>query len=202
MTSDEVTAREAAEITGLGERTIRRMIEDGRIPARKIAANRYAIPRRSLPSKKQDRYRALEQRVETLEHEVQTLRVALERRGIVQNGETSPDALQGDSDGLHTRAMSVYSYTPSRAADGLAGEVSEYLRRPFAQPARVAVAYHPHVARDPDAWPDTIRGRAAFLSERCGIKYNTLRDWRELREWASIEEARAGLEARGYAGLL
>src|SRR5262249_2588191 len=39
----EVTARQAAELIRKGERTVRRWIKDGRLPARHIASNRYAI---------------------------------------------------------------------------------------------------------------------------------------------------------------
>jgi hypothetical protein len=46
---DEVTAAQAAGLTGLSERTIRRRIAAGMIPARHVAPNRYAINVRDLP---------------------------------------------------------------------------------------------------------------------------------------------------------
>jgi excisionase family DNA binding protein len=43
MSRQYLTAKEAADMTGLSERTIRRYIASGRTPARKVAPNRFAI---------------------------------------------------------------------------------------------------------------------------------------------------------------
>lgn len=51
MTNQYVTAKQAADMTGLSERTIRRYIANGRTPARKIAPNRFAIAIEDLPIK-------------------------------------------------------------------------------------------------------------------------------------------------------
>lgn len=68
---DEVTAAQAAGLTGLSERTIRRRIAAGRIPARHVAPNRYAINVRDLPV----RHSAdeLAARIEALEHRVRLI---------------------------------------------------------------------------------------------------------------------------------
>lgn len=193
MANDDVTAREASEITGLGERTIRRMIEDGRIQARKVAPNRYAIPRRALEQfKKRDRVGELERRVDALEHEVEHLQELLEQSGQLKppeqpkTDETSLDALQSKSDGLtglDTRLQRIGDHIHT-------GGYRAW--RPVASPRPVAIAVAP------DGWPASIRGRAAYISDRTGIRYGTVRDWRELREWSSVEEARTGLQLRGY----
>jgi hypothetical protein len=70
--SDEVTAAHAAALTGLSERTIRRKIAAGEIPARHLARNRYAIHVRDLPVRQSPhdllaRLEALENRVRLLE---------------------------------------------------------------------------------------------------------------------------------------
>lgn len=49
MVDEEVTAAEAARLTGFSERTIRRKIAANKIPARRISSNRYAIYLADLP---------------------------------------------------------------------------------------------------------------------------------------------------------
>lgn len=196
MAQDDVTAREASEITGLGERTIRRMIEDGRIPARKTAPNRYAIPRRALDQfRKHDRVGELERRIEALEAEVEHLQGVLEHKehstppDTPKNDEMSPNALQRDSDSLPGLDMSPYRIGDATYTGGYRAWRTPAPPRPVA------------VARAMDGWPDTIRGRAAYISDRTGLKFGTVRDWRELREWSTVEEARIGLQLRGYAAV-
>ena len=46
---DEVTATQAASLSGVSERTIRRRIAAGQLPARRIAPNRFAIRVQDLP---------------------------------------------------------------------------------------------------------------------------------------------------------
>lgn len=79
---DEVTATEAAQLTGLSERTIRRKIISGEIPARHVAKNRYAIRVRDLPAR--ERPTNLQARVEALEHRVRLLELTLS--GAPQEG--------------------------------------------------------------------------------------------------------------------
>lgn len=69
---DEVTAAQAAQLTGLSERTIRRRIAAHTIPARHVARNRYAIRVSDLPIRQpadevMARLQALEYRVHVLE---------------------------------------------------------------------------------------------------------------------------------------
>jgi hypothetical protein len=68
---DEVTATQAARMTGLSERTIRRKIATGEIPARHIAPNRYAIRVSDLPKRRG--VDELEARIIALEHRVHLL---------------------------------------------------------------------------------------------------------------------------------
>ncbi|MBF6591273.1 MAG: helix-turn-helix domain-containing protein [Ktedonobacterales bacterium] len=72
---DEVTATEAATLTGLSERTIRRKIASGVLRARRVAPNRYAIKVRDLPI--QGRADDLAMRMEALEHRVRLLELRL-----------------------------------------------------------------------------------------------------------------------------
>ncbi len=46
---DDVTATQAASLLGLSERTIRRRIAAGQLPARRVASNRFAIKVQDLP---------------------------------------------------------------------------------------------------------------------------------------------------------
>src|SRR5690242_1887893 len=68
---EEVTATQAARMTGLSERTIRRRIAAGEIPARHLAPNRYAIRVSDLPKRRGDD--ELEARIIALEHRVHLL---------------------------------------------------------------------------------------------------------------------------------
>jgi len=68
---EEVTAAQAAGLTGLSERTIRRKIASGAIPARHVARNRYAIRVRDLPIRRSSD--ELIMRVEALEYRVRLL---------------------------------------------------------------------------------------------------------------------------------
>lgn len=77
--AEQVTAAQAATLTGLSERTIRRRILSGQIPARRIAANRYAIRVEDLPrvggaASVFARLDDVETRLRTLEGEVLALR--------------------------------------------------------------------------------------------------------------------------------
>lgn len=97
---DEVTATEAAALTGLSERTIRRKILSGEIPARHVAKNRYAIRVRDLPLRK--RAGDLELRIEALEHRVRLLELRLARP---DDGER-PDSLPPAADETHPTDVS------------------------------------------------------------------------------------------------
>lgn len=68
---DEVTAAQAAALTGFSERTIRRRIASGALPARRLAANRYAIAVGDLPQRWDDK--DLARRLDGLERRVRLL---------------------------------------------------------------------------------------------------------------------------------
>lgn len=88
-----VTAREAATICGMSERTIRRMIASGKLKARKVAPNRFEIAEVDLPRKKRDPLGELRAQVEALERRVRTLeaqsvRVARSEPNLTEQGVT------------------------------------------------------------------------------------------------------------------
>jgi excisionase family DNA binding protein len=73
---DELTAAQAANLTGLSERTIRRKIASGVLPARRLGRNRFAIKVADLQVRHPwealaARVEALEQRLDRLEASVQ-----------------------------------------------------------------------------------------------------------------------------------
>lgn len=75
---DEVTATQAASLSGVSERTIRRRIAAGQLPARRVAPNRFAIKIEDLPIARglgdlAGRLEALERRVAALELRQQAL---------------------------------------------------------------------------------------------------------------------------------
>lgn len=95
----EVTAARAATLTGLSERTIRRRIAAGTLPARRIAPNRYAISIGDLPTRDEiedapARIEALGQRVAALEIQQRLMLRALGHPGSERDDEDAEDAAQ------------------------------------------------------------------------------------------------------------
>lgn len=81
---EEVTATQAAALTGVSERTIRRKIAAGQLPARRVAPNRFAIAMRDLPQRRgvdalAGRIEVIEQRLDRLEGRLQFLAEGLSR---------------------------------------------------------------------------------------------------------------------------
>lgn len=102
---EQVTAAQAAMLTGFSERTIRRRIAAGALPARRIATNRFAIDVRDLP-RRWDGHE-LERRLEALERRVQLLeegqRILLRRLGheapqTTEAGDAPNASLAGEQD--------------------------------------------------------------------------------------------------------
>ncbi|HEX6819270.1 MAG TPA: helix-turn-helix domain-containing protein [Ktedonobacterales bacterium] len=101
---EEVTAAQAAQLTGLSERTIRRRIASRDIPARHVARNRYAIRVRDLPIRRpaeelMARLQALEYRVRVLELQQQRLLAQLDTTGAAPT-EASGQEAAADVGGL------------------------------------------------------------------------------------------------------
>lgn len=94
-----VTARRAAELTGLNERTIRRMIARGDLAARKVAVNRFLIDPADLPARKRNRLRdEIDQLRSDLDALARRVR-ALERGQSAHKPPDSPyNALRADSE--------------------------------------------------------------------------------------------------------
>jgi hypothetical protein len=96
---DEVTAAQAAALTGLSERTIRRKIATGQIRARHIATNRYAIkvadlPVRPPPTGLVARMAELEHRVRVLElQQAQLMAEGSALRSPPETPGAAPDAI-------------------------------------------------------------------------------------------------------------
>jgi excisionase family DNA binding protein len=72
---DEITAAQAANLTGLSERTIRRKIASGALPARRLRQNRFAIKVTDLQVRHP--WEALAARVEALEQRLDRLEESL-----------------------------------------------------------------------------------------------------------------------------
>ena len=96
---DDVTATQAASLLGLSERTIRRRIAAGQLPARRVAPNRFAIKVQDLPlhhgfADLASRLEALERRVATLELRQQVplaQRPAVPMESLAQATATAPE---------------------------------------------------------------------------------------------------------------
>jgi hypothetical protein len=98
---EEVTAAQAAGLTGLSERTIRRKIAAGDIPARHVARNRYAIRVRDLPIRRSPN--ELIMRVEALEYRVRLLELQQARLAAA-----APEAASEPSEGEMGTPTDVY----------------------------------------------------------------------------------------------
>src|SRR5215831_16055664 len=102
-TMEEVTASQAATLTGLSERTIRRKIASGEIPARHVAPNRYAINVAHLPVRQPSD--VLLTRIEELEHRVRLLELRLRPQRLAGANLASAPAEHGDSAVSETPAL-------------------------------------------------------------------------------------------------
>jgi excisionase family DNA binding protein len=76
---DEITAAQAANLTGLSERTIRRKIASGVLPARRLRQNRFAI--RVADLQVRHPWEALSARIDSLEQRLDRLEESLRLLG-------------------------------------------------------------------------------------------------------------------------
>jgi len=91
---EDITAAQAANLTGLSERTIRRKIASGVLPARRLGRNRFAIKVADLQVRHPwealaARIDALEQRFDRLEESLQIL------GGLREASQPDPSAVPG-----------------------------------------------------------------------------------------------------------
>lgn len=138
----EVTATQAAVLTGLSERTIRRRIASGALPARHVAPNRFAIEVRHLPHERPDgkiaaRLDLLERRVRLLETQLRTLLLRLD--GAVAAGDANEEVVAeagGDLGQLHELLVQLAQET-ERLAPLLSGGVGSAAQEsPAPRPVR------------------------------------------------------------------
>lgn len=113
---DEVTATQAASLTGVSERTIRRRIASGSLPARRIAPNRFAINVRDLPLPGNDAELATQ--VEVLERRVRVLEE--QQLALLQRIEQSIGAEPGDVRDISVAMVSELLAQVSQDAERLA----------------------------------------------------------------------------------
>jgi len=110
---DFVSAIEASAMTGLSERTIRRMISRGKLPARYANARRYEIAVKDLPTRKISPTHELATRVAVLEERVQRLTQLVE--ALVGARTLPPVAQPSDfhysASGGHSDAPAWRTYT-------------------------------------------------------------------------------------------
>ena len=116
---EDVTATEAAALTGLSERTIRRRIARGELPARHIGPNRYAIRVADLPQRR--RPSDLEARIEAVEHRLRLLELSyqsLASGGVAgaRNGPAYTSGYSAGSDALEPLADTPTALTTAPSA--------------------------------------------------------------------------------------
>lgn len=114
-----VNARAAAELTGLGERTVRRMLHDGRLKGEKTGRGDWEIGVADLPTRKGDelgdlqaRMEQLAAKVERLEGENESLQRRLRALSLVNRPLDIPGGLGGA--GIEGQGVdsTVYRYVP------------------------------------------------------------------------------------------
>jgi hypothetical protein len=175
-TQHTVTARRAAQLAGVNEKTIRRWIASGKLVATKIAANRFMIDPADLPPRKknpvQDELERLRRDVDDLRHRVRTL----------ESSKTFPALPRFDSEGV--QSAQVKSYTP-----------------PVYKPPvdHSSASFFADIASNQHDMPDSIRGRARWVESHGGPPFTAVRDWQDVRTWSSVEDAIASVRRhRGY----
>ena|SRR5579884_3402320 len=120
---EDVTAAQAAQLTGLSERTIRRRIAAHELPARHVARNRYAIRVQDLPIRRpadelMARLQALEYRVRVLELQQQRILAQLDPTAVAATGERGPETVTEVGDLLTQLAHEVRRLGPLLLATG------------------------------------------------------------------------------------
>jgi|GEM_PF-2351758 excisionase family DNA binding protein len=132
---DEVTAAQAATLTGLSERTIRRKIAAGVIPARRIGPNRFAIKVADL--RMSHPIQALALRVEALERRIELLEARLQAPAKPESLETprAPEAQPSAASAATSGVPAHFSTTDvQQLLAQLAYETARLARSiPFAQ---------------------------------------------------------------------
>lgn len=164
-----VTARRAAELTGLNERTIRRMIARGDLAARKVAVNRFLIDPADLPARKRNRLRdEIDQLRSDLDALTRRVR-ALERGQTAHKPPDSPyNALRADSEGFSSEEVS---------------SISPPLQRAFLDRYSALSLPAPALERVCGRVSDVQR-----FAERHGLSFATAKGWRWLRQLLPIGE--------------
>jgi len=172
---EKVTARRAADLSGLNERTIRRMIQRGDLPAQKIAVNRYLIDTDHLPPRKRSPIR---EELTVLHQEIDALK---RRLNALEKGKTPPDALRAKSDRVEASDAPVAIPTLTRQVLADAGEPSA--------PPSVPPANDETLPRVVDV--------SRYL-ERHGINPYTPRSWPWLKEALPITGSSLLIRAREH----
>jgi excisionase family DNA binding protein len=135
---EEVSAAQAAQLTGLSERTIRRRIAANEIPARHVARNRYAIRVQDLPIRRpadqlMARLQALEYRVRVLELQQQHVLGRLNPSAATHSEESGSEAATEVGDLLTHLAHEVRRLGPLLTVAG--AEPTSCERKVKARPA-------------------------------------------------------------------
>lgn len=163
-----VTARQAAELTGLNERTIRRMIERGQLHATKAAPNRYLIDTRDLPPRRRSRTQELRELTEAI--------TAL-RRDL--------DALRRRITLLEVTRPPEYPPAPARAeSERVESEQVSSIRLPRARPPvdLLSASFSSERTAEAPNGPFTTVASAARYLARHGINPLTPKNWTWLRD--------------------
>jgi|SRR5215470_4123033 len=146
---EEVTAAQAAGLTGLSERTIRRRIAAGKLVARRVAPNRFAIAVGDLPLRHD--LHALMGRLEQLERRVQAL-------------ETPEQAPAGGTGGVPTRDKGANAGPVAGDAVAQLQDLLAQLQREMGRLAPVLGAVvSDDAARDSSTAHGSIGGRGGRL---------------------------------------
>jgi excisionase family DNA binding protein len=157
---DEVTASQAAALTGLSERTIRRKIAAGEIPARHVASNRFAIKVADLPIRQSPD--DLVARLEELEHRVRLLELQLRSSRLASRAAppaSTPTTMRGHGmDGAETPALAELLMQLAHETDRLMPVLMSLMGHDV-HAADATVSMTPHISVEARHVPRQVRQR-------------------------------------------
>lgn len=187
MQPGEISARRAARLASVSDRTLRRWIERGDLPATQDDAGVYHVKLGDLDSLTRKRRR--------------------KPRGTAAGDESTP--ISGQLEALTTRMELIEARLAALESRGvsveplyrpLQGRPIPTPFMPIERPERPLVKPQGHYDVDATGWPISARGQAHYLASLpgCPLRWTSIKDWDECGTWVNLQDALATFRRRGY----